>query len=34
MVSASRTLLEARVRARVAALPNVRFSPASDAVGL
>jgi flavin-dependent dehydrogenase len=34
MVSASRTLLEARIRARVASLPGVRFAPASDAVGL
>jgi 2-polyprenyl-6-methoxyphenol hydroxylase-like FAD-dependent oxidoreductase len=34
MVSASRTLLEARVRARIAARPNVRFAPASDAFGL
>ena len=33
-VSASRPLLEDRVRARVRALPEVEFAPASDAVGL
>jgi 2-polyprenyl-6-methoxyphenol hydroxylase-like FAD-dependent oxidoreductase len=33
-VSASRLLLEDRVRARVRALPGVRFAPASDVVGL
>jgi 2-polyprenyl-6-methoxyphenol hydroxylase-like FAD-dependent oxidoreductase len=33
-VSASRPLLEDRVRARVRALPGARFAPASDVVGL
>jgi 2-polyprenyl-6-methoxyphenol hydroxylase-like FAD-dependent oxidoreductase len=33
-VTASRPLLEDRVRARVRALPGVRFAPASDVVGL
>lgn len=33
-VSVSRPLLEDRIRARVRALPGVRFAPAADAVGL
>jgi 2-polyprenyl-6-methoxyphenol hydroxylase-like FAD-dependent oxidoreductase len=33
-LSASRPLLEDRIRARVQALPRVRLAPASDAVGL
>jgi len=33
-LSASRPLLEDRIRARVRALPEVRFAPPSDAVGL
>jgi 2-polyprenyl-6-methoxyphenol hydroxylase-like FAD-dependent oxidoreductase len=33
-VSASRPLLEDRIRARVRALPGVRFAPPADAVGL
>jgi 2-polyprenyl-6-methoxyphenol hydroxylase-like FAD-dependent oxidoreductase len=33
-LSASRPLLEDRIRARVRALPQVRFAPPSDAVGL
>ena len=34
VLSVSRPLLEDRVRARVRALPGVRFAPPSDAVGL
>jgi 2-polyprenyl-6-methoxyphenol hydroxylase-like FAD-dependent oxidoreductase len=34
LLSASRPLLEHRLRARVRALPGVRFAPPSDAVGL
>jgi 2-polyprenyl-6-methoxyphenol hydroxylase-like FAD-dependent oxidoreductase len=34
VLSASRPLLEARIRARVRALPGVRFAPPGDAVGL
>jgi 2-polyprenyl-6-methoxyphenol hydroxylase-like FAD-dependent oxidoreductase len=34
VLSASRPLLEDRLRARVRALPGVRFAPPSDAVGL
>ena len=34
LLSVSRPLLEDRIRARVRALPGVRFAPSSDAVGL